>query len=168
MICESWWCVPEVFQNFGIYIEDDWGEECSNFDSPGADIDAVELIVCPNGDLESCYSQGFLVDTEGAAGDNACTNDYTDPHGAIGPVNYGSGHYISLAGGWVAGEFGPDNPIETGLFIRVHEYGAIYGGGDDPYDVWLMTDLSCLDSPDPEECMQWLGHGNGRTDFAVP
>ena len=113
-------------------------------------------------------SLGFLVEAVGEVGGDWCTNEYTDPQGAVGQVNYMSEHYVALAGGWVAGVFGDGNPILSGLHIRVHEYGSVYGGGDDPYHVWLMTDLSCVESDDPEACTEYLGEGYGRTDFPVP
>jgi len=159
--------VPEDSVFKALLILDAWevGNSCSEFGSTGADIDAVQLFQCPQQDFTQCQSIAFFNDTRALVGAQECANNYQDPDAALGEVD---GGFIALQGGFVAGEFGSALTLKSGMVLRVHEYGAVYGGGDDPYSVFLMTNLDCLDSEDIVNCSLYLGEGNGLGDFIVP
>jgi hypothetical protein len=167
LACDAGFCVPAETIYTAVFVLDAWqvGDSCSQFGSSGADIDSVQLFNCPGQDWDNCQPIGFFEETVASVGTETCNNGYQDPETAIGAVD---GAYIALQGGYVAGEFGPVPPISSGNVIRVHEFGAAYGGSDDPYDVFLLTDLDCLSTDDPNECSLYVGNGTGLSDFLVP
>ena len=57
---------------------------------------------------------------------------------------------------------------QEGLTIRVHEYGDAYGGIDDTYVLYLITDAACPEADDWTDCSVSLGEGVGLADFLVP
>jgi hypothetical protein len=167
LTCDGGACVPEDDIYTAVLVLDDWQESgsCSNYNSTGADIDAVEFISCSDDNWIDCETVAFFAETVAEVGTEGCDNAYQVPETAIGAKD---GTYIALQGGYIAGDFGPAPPITSGTVIRVHEFGVAYGGGDDPYAVFLMTDLDCLSSENIDQCSVYLGSGSGLADFLVP
>ncbi len=133
-----------------VLILDDADFACSvNQRSHGADIDAVALLDAEGkrvswwakarmvpGDDSKCaapLAYRFTVAREAQGGANATLDD----------------HYVALAGGYVIGEFKDAQEITADQSVHVYEVGASVGGRDDPYSVWLATDLTCTPDADP-------------------
>ena len=105
---------------------------------PGADIDAVEVVV--NG---TSYYGTAITDRQQGEPDNRAD----DPNQALGPPGPGGNgaaecdvdadpeHWYSLGGGWIIVDMGEDNLIESGSELIVYECGASSGGNTDPYGV---------------------------------
>jgi hypothetical protein len=153
-------CVPAVYR--AVLIQGHWtiGAGCSNYDSSGADIDAVGLYGA-DGELISHF-----VDAIEEVGKDQCDNAYTDPATAVGPPNDSgnSNDYIALQGGWIMGVFDQYVPITSGMTLIVHErYSA------EAYSVYLATGFDCAESNDPGACSLLItDQGLGSTEVAVP
>ncbi len=165
-----------VTKTYGaVYIQDLWDNKATNCGSttearmsPGADIDAIELL---NGNtiLGNVDTVRGVVDPDGVS--KCANNAYTDFNvvkGVPDATKNFDGNYVSLEGGWLIAEFGevggPGKALDilVGDTLKVYELGKsspIYAGGndaskDEPYEVWLATDLSCVDQANPEAtCM---------------
>ncbi|MDP6944108.1 MAG: hypothetical protein QF464_08170, partial [Myxococcota bacterium] len=116
-----------VTEYYGVLIRDDWNGACLNYNAAGADIASVELVNCPTDDPAECEVVAYFQDAIAEVGTEGCTNGFQDPSQAEGPCGCEIDQWISLQGGWVAGGFG-ENPITTGMMVRVYEYGADFGG----------------------------------------
>lgn len=149
---------------YAVYLQDQWdGINCGSADpqrmSPGADIDAVEL-------LAGTIILGNFDVVRGKAnpdGNSKCQNAFSDPNAAKGPPDATKNfeNYFSLYGGWLVGEFTGALEIQPGDTIRVYELGPTHPlsteGADEPYEVYLTTGLDCVDAPDPAlTCMVGL------------
>src|SRR5690606_2135468 len=104
----------------------------SDSNSNGADIDAVELIL---GDLQqSVYFATVIGDVPANAGEKlavanppSCDNNYKDINAAKGApdatklVPPNDTQFVSLHGGWIAGEFTGTPYIANGDQLVIHE-----------------------------------------------
>ena len=156
-------CHAPIFR--AVLVLDAWSGTCSAFGASGADIDAVGLYL-PDGTHVSWWET-----VEGGLGASPCPSQYDHPEAALGPPTHvgadGLG-YASLEGGWIAGLFGDGAPIVPGHEIEVVEFGLAQGGSDEPYDIYLATDLGCPHQPDPSTCMKLLTlDGFGTTRVTV-
>jgi hypothetical protein len=161
-------CVNE-FVFYGVLIEDSWDGVCNpDYNSSGADISAVELLSCANDDPDSCETVAWFQNASAQIGtEGGCTNDFINPFEAVGPCGCELDQWVSLQGGWLAGDFG-DVAIVSGLVVRVYEYGTSSNGTEDPYTVSLINDPSCMDDPSVEGCTTLLGTTVDVADFPVP
>jgi hypothetical protein len=154
---------------YGVLVQDSWDGVCNpDYNSSGADIGAVELLSCANGDPGSCETVAWFQNVSAQIGtEGDCTNDFTSPEQAAGPCGCALDEWVSLQGGWLAGDFG-DAEIVTGLLVRVYEYGTSSNGTEDPYTVSLINDPSCMEDPSVEGCTTFLGTAVDIADFVVP
>ena len=123
-----------------VLIQGHWtaGVGCSQYNSTGADIDAVELRGA-DGELIS-----YFIEVIEEVGVDQCQNNYTNPESSIGPPN---DEYMALQGGWIMGRFADYVPIDSGMSLVVHEsYSA------EPYSIYLATGFDCAESDDPGAC----------------
>ena len=127
----------------------------------------MELLSCSTDDPDSCETVAYFEAVSADVGTEECTNSYADPETALGPPDGGQ-FAVALQGGWVAGEFGLDTPIMSGMIVRVYEVGTSGGGSNEPFTAHLITDLACAESGDISDCGVSLGEGFGLTDFVVP
>ena len=97
-----------------------------------------------------------------------CTNEFQVPEEAVGPCGCAIDQWVSLQGGWLAGDFG-EVAIVSGLTVRVYEYGASSNGTEDPYVVSLINEPGCLEDPTAEGCSTTLlGPAVDEANFVVP
>ena len=99
-------------------------------------------------------------------GTEECQNNYTDSEVCLGQPGGGE---LALQGGWVMGTFEGKYAIGPGWSFTIHELGSGGGGTDEPFAVFLATDLDCMKSANPkQDCMKKLDkNGNGTTTFVV-
>lgn len=146
-----------------VLIQDHWSTGCSNYNSTGADIDAVGLYDA-GGELVS-----YFVEVIGEVGTEECTNSYADLDEVIGEKDGTAEGCVALQGGWIMGRFADDTPITAGMSVTVYEYGNNQGGSSEPFSVYLTTGFGCADSADPGACALLLSdEGYGPTEFIVP
>lgn len=148
-------CVPEAYR--AILIQGHWtgGVGCSQYNSTGADINAVELRGA-DGELVS-----YFIEVIEEVGVDQCQNDYTNTESAIGPPD---DDYMALQGGWIMGRFADYVPVDSGMSLIVHEsYSA------EPYSIYLVTGFDCAESDDPGACSVLLtDEGNGSVEVEIP
>ena len=138
----------------------------------GADIDAVALFDADN-------LLGYLDNVDYADG-GICTGDQanaaTDPSRARGAPNASlTSGFVSLGGGWLAGEFDSALEIVDGSTVVVYEAGSSCsddpdcGGLDEGYEIFVATDLDCASQGDYpwNDCALLLGarEGEGSIPF---
>ena len=153
-----------------VVIEDSWVDtkDCPSKgqNAQGADIDAVALVDADGSLLGYLHAVRGQVPDASFCGDN----EHPDVLEALhSPDAIISGGYVSLTGGALVGEFGPDSPrIMPGDHIAVYEVDqdTCQGCNPEAYTVWLTNRLSCLGGDGCEE--HWLGTGYGSTELAVP
>ncbi|MEZ4265323.1 MAG: hypothetical protein R3F39_03005 [Myxococcota bacterium] len=172
--------VPDVVvapRYHAVYIEDHWdgigcGSAIQTRMSPGADIDAVELL-----DGDTILGTFDVVRGQpNPTGDTECENGFSDPSAAKGPPDATQNfeNYFSLHGGWLIGEFANALEVTPGDTVKVYELGTSHPlsteGADEPYEVWIATGLECVDDPDPQaNCMvQLSAEVVGTGTVAVP
>lgn len=132
-------------------LEDKENDGCqSAVGADGADIDAVALVDSA-GPRTEYY---FLDKVVSHIGSGLCKEEYAkDDKEALGIAD-GSiwDGYVSLRGGWLAGEFEFGLLLTPDLSLTVYEVGVNNHGatGEDPYAVYAITDISCVDGLDPE------------------
>jgi hypothetical protein len=159
-----------------VYIQDQWdGINCGSTDpakmSPGADIDAVELL---NGtDLLGTFD---VVRGESNPDANTkCQNGFDDPNLAKGAPDATGNfeNYFSLYGGWIIGEFTNATEIQAGDTIKIYELGQSHPlsteGNDEPYEAFIATEIACVDDADPQvNCMiQLTAEAEGTATLPV-
>ena len=160
-----------------VYILDHWdGINCGSTDpakmSPGADIDAVELL---NGiDLLGTFDV-----VRGESNPDANTkceaNGFDDPNLAKGAPDATGNfeNYFSLHGGWIIGEFTNATEIQAGDTIKIYELGQSHPlsteGNDEPYEAFIATEIACVDDADPQvNCMiQLTAEAEGTATLPV-
>ncbi|MCB9786929.1 MAG: hypothetical protein H6744_09590 [Deltaproteobacteria bacterium] len=162
---------------FAVYIQDQWdGINCGSSDpsrmSPGADIDAVELIT-------GTTIIGFFDVVRGMSnptGNTKCANAFDDPNLAKGAPDATKNweNYFSLYDGWLIGEFTNAAEIQPGDTIRIYELGPSHPlsteGKDEPYEAYIATGIECVDDLDPTvNCMIPLSaEALGTATLSVP
>ncbi|MEZ4265324.1 MAG: hypothetical protein R3F39_03010 [Myxococcota bacterium] len=167
--------VPVTYH--AVFIQDHWdGINCGSINpakmSPGADIDAVEL-------LSGTTILGYFDVVRGETNptQNAkCDNGFNDPNAAKGAPDATKNYenYFSLYGGWLIGEFAGAAEIQPGDTIKVYELGQSHPlsteGADEPYEVWIATGLDCVEDPEPQaNCMVQLStEVLGTATLSVP
>ena len=133
---------------------------CSNYNSTGADIDAVSLY-----DTQGQLI-GYFAEAIEEVGTEQCNNSYTDASTLVGPPDSSnnSNDYIALQGGWVMGRFDDYIAIESGMTLVIHEmYSA------EPFSVYIATGFDCAESDDPGACSLLVtSEGLGSTEVMVP
>ncbi len=156
-------CVPSAYR--AVLIQDHWnaGSGCSNYNSSGADIDAVSLYDS-EGELISYFTEVIE-----EVGTEQCNNSYTDPEKVVGPTDGTDNGCIALQGGWIMGRFADYVAIESGMTVVVHEFGQQQGGSSEAYSVYLATGFDCAESDDPGSCSLLVSdEGFGATQFLIP
>lgn len=154
-------CAPAAYR--AVLIQDHWSSGCSNYNSSGADIDAVSLYDA-DGELVS-----YFIEVIEEVGKDQCTNSYTDPNQVAGPPDGTDDGCIALQGGWIMGRFADYVPITSGMTLIVHEFGQQQGGSSEPFSVYLATGFDCAESDDPGACSVLLtSEGYGPTEVSVP
>jgi hypothetical protein len=153
-------CVPAAYR--AVLIQGHWNtsNDCSDYNSSGADIDAVTLYDA-GGELI-----GYFAEVIEEVGKDECTNSYTDPDTAVGPPDdsNNSDDYIALQGGWIMGRFDDYLPIQSGMSLVVHERFSA-----ERYSVYLATGFDCAESDDPGACSLLISdQGQGTTEVQVP
>ncbi len=153
----------------------------SDSNSNGADIDAVELQLS---DLQqSVYLDTVIGDVPANAGQKlavanppSCDNNFKNIQAAKGApdatklVPTKDTQFVSLHGGWIAGEFTGQVYVAAGDTIVVHEVGSNMGGkdsSDEKVGLYVMTDLGCA-GPTDSTCAVKVGEGAGVATFDVP
>ena len=148
-------CVPEAYR--AILIQGHWtaGVGCSQYNSTGADIDAVELRAA-DGETVS-----YFIEVIEEVGVDQCDNNYTNPESSIGPPN---DDYMALQGGWIMGRFADYVPVTSGMSLVIYEsYSA------EPYSIYLVTGFDCAESDDPGACSVLLtDQASGSVEVAIP
>jgi hypothetical protein len=148
-------CLPSAYR--AVLIQGHWnaGMDCSQYNSTGADIDAIELRGV-DGELV-----GYLAEVLAEVGTDECQNNYTDPELSIGEPD---GDYMALQGGWIMGRFADYVPVTSGMTLVIHEaYSA------EPYSIYLATGFDCAESDDPGTCsMLVTDEGNGSMEIEIP
>ncbi len=165
-----------------VYLEDlVWDGKCrSSSNSNGPDIDAVELQLA---DLQSSvYLDTVVGDVPEKAGEQlavanpaTCDNNFKNIQAAKGApdatklVPAKDTQFVSLHGGWIAGEFENQTFIAVGDTIVVHEVGTNFGGNansDEMVGLYVMTDLGCA-GPTDTTCAFKVGEGAGVANFDI-
>lgn len=155
-----------------VLIKDHWmagPTQCSSAKqrAEGADIDSVLL----SRDGVLLGTAQVVSATPGVAG-CGYINGHMDPNEVLGaPDGNRSTGYLSLWGGRVGVEFGPETPaITPGTIVEVVELGddECSGCKDEDYTVYLATDADCAYLPDWSSCAVKIGTGSGSTRFVVP
>lgn len=156
---------------YAVYIQDQWdGINCGSTTaanmSPGADIDAVEL-------LSGTTILGTFDVVRGQTNptkNTKCSNGFDDPNAAKGAPDATKNYenYFSLYDGWLIGEFGGAAEIMEGDTIRIYELGPGHPlsaeGADEAYEAYVATGLDCVDDVDPaSNCMVQLSSGTVGT-----
>jgi len=156
-------CVPAAYR--AVLIQDHWSSAsgCSNYNSSGADIDAVSLYD-EAGELVS-----YFIEVVEEVGKDECTNSYTDTGVVIGPNDNTADGCIALQGGWIMGRFADYVPITSGMTLVVHEFGQQQGGSSEAFSVYLATGFDCAESDDPGACSLLItDEGYGPTEILIP
>jgi hypothetical protein len=144
-----------------VYIQDQWdGINCGSTTaanmSPGADIDAVELLSGTTiiGTFDTVRAQA------NPTNNTKCSNGFDDPNAAKGQPDATKNfeNYFSLYDGWLIGEFTGAAEIEVGDTIKIYELGKSHPlsdeGNDEPYEAYIATGIDCVDDADPQaNCM---------------
>ncbi|MCB9729456.1 MAG: hypothetical protein H6744_08860 [Deltaproteobacteria bacterium] len=160
-----------------VYIQDQWdGINCGSSDasrmSPGADIDAVELL-----DGTSVIGTFDVVrGMSNPTNNTKCSNAFDDPDLAKGPPDATKNfeNYFSLYDGWLIGEFTNAAEIQSGDTIKIYELGPssplATEGKDEPYEAYIATGIDCVDDSDPTvNCMiQIAATALGTATLTVP
>ena len=154
-------CLPAAYR--AVLIQDHWSSGCSNYNSSGADIDAVALHGA-DGEFIS-----YFIDVIEEVGKDECTNSYTNPQEAVGPTDGTAEGCIALQGGWIMGRFADYVPISSGMTLIVHEFGQQQGGSSEAFSVYLATGFDCAESDDPGACSLLVtDDGYGQTEVEIP
>jgi hypothetical protein len=129
--------------------------DCSQYNSTGADIDAIELRGV-DGELVS-----YFIEVIEEVGTDACQNDYTDPGLSVGAPD---GDYMALQGGWLMGRFADYVPVTSGMSLVVHEAYS-----EEAYSIYLATGFDCAESDDPGTCATLItDQGFGSVEVEIP
>lgn len=151
-----------------VLIRDDPDFACSvNQRSHGADIDAVSLLDA-EGKYVSWWAKARMVPGDSSKCAEPLANRFTIASEAQGGANATlDDHYVALAGGYVIGQFKDAQEITSGQSVHVYEVGVAAGGRDDPYSVWLATDLSCTPDAEPPCAALVEPHAVGESVIAL-
>ncbi|MBL8784700.1 MAG: hypothetical protein JNJ59_07380 [Deltaproteobacteria bacterium] len=154
-VCKEGRCAP-LIHRFAVIVDDSQifpyhratgTNPCATASHPlyahGADIDAVGL-------FDGSTLLGYLVSVDYREGGICSANNMSDPTLALGAPDgkVGSG-FVSLGGGWLAGEFAEGVEIRPGHTLVVYEVGTHCaqnvncGAVDEGYEVFVATDLGC-------------------------
>ena len=148
-------CVPDAYR--AVLIQGHWtaGVGCSQYNSTGADINAVELRGV-DGELIS-----YFIEVIEEVGTDECQNNYTNTESSIGAPD---DDYMALQGGWIMGRFADYVPISSGMSLVVHEsYSA------EPYSIYLATGFDCAESDDPGACSVLVtAEASGTVEVEIP
>lgn len=161
--------VPPVDEFAAVIIEDGTTWTCSDtYGAHGADIDAVQLI--DNVGAGASYWLDSVDVSNINPAPSQCTkpNNYMDPTEAKGP-NDGefSENFVSLASGWLAGEFESAMLIDKTMTIMVYEVGTKVDsrGKDEDFTLYVAQDMTC--SGPGAACSVKIGTGKGEASFPL-
>lgn len=148
-------CLPSAYR--AVLLQGHWtsGAGCSQYNSTGADIDAIELRDA-DGELVS-----YFIEVVEEVGKEACDNNYTNTELSVGAPD---GDYMALQGGWIMGRFADYVPITSGMSLVVHEaYSA------EAYSIYLATGFDCAESDDPGTCSVLItDQASGTVEVEIP
>lgn len=134
------------------HIEEKDNDGCrSAVGADGADIDAIALV-----DAAGVRTEYYFLDkVVSHIGKGHCKEELHDDDSAALGMADGSLYdgYVSLRGGWLAGEFEFGLLLAPDMTLTVYEVGVTNHGatGEDPYAAYAITDLSCLQGIDPND-----------------
>ena len=145
---------------FAIMVEEGGTPSCSNNLAHGADIDAVQLSDS-GGTHVAWYSH-----VQGAVGTGGCEDK--DPN-AFTDLSLLDG-YVSLNGGFIAGEFDSGIQLIEDYTVTVYEAGSQTSSGgvsgkDEPYNVYAAYDMTCAGTM--EACAKLVGNAVGEADVPL-
>lgn len=156
--------------SYAVMVQDAPDFACSEFGWHGADIDMVRLVDDSTAQLIGNFEfvTGNIPTTDcGGLGPNQAT----DPSKAVGYPTGLLEDCVSLNGGFIVGEFYQRPRITQEHRVVVHEVGQYAHrpdgehGVDEPYQVFVATDMACESPTSP--CAVKIGDGVGESSFPL-
>jgi hypothetical protein len=134
----------------------------SQVDAHGADIDAV-MLLDPQG-----QNPRYLENVRLALGTQCQIGErYRLPEELKGlPDGLSNENFVSLGGGYIAGEFQGRPEVVPGATIVVFEVGSAAGQRDEGYDLYVARDVTCgHGGSNRSGCQFKIGRGRGESSF---